>query len=42
MKKNKKNEDYFLSLEEMKNEKVNFSFLSENGVFLGKKWKKNN
>lgn len=40
MKKNKKEEDYFLSLEEMKNEKGNFSFLSESGVFLGKKDRK--
>ena len=37
MEKNKKEENYFLSLEEMKNEKGNFSFLSENGVFLGEK-----
>ena len=37
MKINKKEEDYFLSLEEMKNEKGNFSFLSKNGVFLGEK-----
>ena len=40
MKINKKEEDYFLSLEEMKNKKGNFSFLSKNGVFLGKKLEK--